>query len=78
MTVTVSILHHFKDLRDPRIYTDNGRHRLLDIVVIAMLAVLSGADGWAISARGRIHVEPGSPRFWRCHTASLPETPSDA
>jgi predicted transposase YbfD/YdcC len=47
MVVTVSISDHFKDLEDPRIYTDNGRHRLLDIVVIAMLAVLSGADGWA-------------------------------
>jgi predicted transposase YbfD/YdcC len=45
--VAVSILHHFKELRDPRIFTDNKRHRLLDIVVIAILAVLSGADGWA-------------------------------
>ena len=45
--MSVSILEHFKDLEDPRIYTDNKRHRLLDIVVIAMLAVLSGADGWA-------------------------------
>jgi len=45
--VTVSILDHFKDLEDPRIYTDNQRHQLLDIVVISMLSVLCGAEGWA-------------------------------
>ena len=45
--MTVSILDHFKDLEDPRIYTDNQRHQLLDIVVISMLSVLCGAEGWA-------------------------------
>jgi predicted transposase YbfD/YdcC len=45
--VTVSILDRFKDLEDPRIYTENQRHQLLDIVVISMLAVLCGAEGWA-------------------------------
>ena len=45
--MTASILDHFKDLEDPRIFTDNQRHQLLDIVVISMLSVLCGAEGWA-------------------------------
>jgi predicted transposase YbfD/YdcC len=46
MSADVCIAHHFDRLRDPRIATDNKRHKLLDIVVITILAVLSGAEGW--------------------------------
>ena len=67
MAVTVSILDHFKDLRDPRIYTDNQRHELLDIVVIAMLAVLSGAEGWA-----DIFTWADSRRTWLATFLTLP------
>ena len=41
----VSMEHHFSDLEDPRI--DRGKlHKLLDIVVIAICAVICGADSW--------------------------------
>ena len=40
-----SIEHHFSDLEDPRI-DRTKRHKLLDIVVIAICAVICGADGW--------------------------------
>ena len=40
-----SILEHFSTLEDPRI--ERGKeHQLLDIVVLAICAVVSGAEGW--------------------------------
>jgi predicted transposase YbfD/YdcC len=40
-----SIEHHFADLDDPRI--DRSKlHKLLDIVVIAICAIICGADDW--------------------------------
>ena len=40
-----SIMDHFQDLDDPRIERSK-RHQLLDIVVIAICAVICGADSW--------------------------------
>ena len=41
----LSLAHHFADLTDPRI--DRSRlHELLDIVAIAICAVIAGADTW--------------------------------
>ena len=40
-----SILDHFRDLDDPRIERSK-RHQLLDIVAIAICAVICGADSW--------------------------------
>src|SRR4051794_9194929 len=41
----LSIAHHFADLTDPRI--DRSRlHELLDIITIALCAVVAGADSW--------------------------------
>ena len=40
----VSILEYFKDLEDPR-SSVNQKHLLGDLIVISMLAVISGADG---------------------------------
>jgi predicted transposase YbfD/YdcC len=40
-----AIKKHFSTLEDPRVERTK-RHPLVDIVVIAMLAVLCGADGW--------------------------------
>ena len=41
----LSLAHHFADLTDPRI--DRSRlHELLDIVAIAICAVVAGADSW--------------------------------
>lgn len=41
----VSFAAHFADLPDPRI-ARKRRHELLDIVVIALSAVICGAEGW--------------------------------
>jgi len=43
-TATSTIITHFAGLADPRRY--NRRHKLLDIVVIAICAVICGADDW--------------------------------
>ena len=41
----LSLAHYFADLTDPRI--DRSRlHELLDIVAIAICAVVAGADSW--------------------------------
>ena len=38
------VARHFKDLEDPRSHV-NRRHPLVSVVVIALMAVLAGADG---------------------------------
>ena len=40
-----SIERHFADLEDPRVERTK-EHKLLDIVVVAICAVICGADGW--------------------------------
>lgn len=42
---TTSIDRHFSDLSDPRVNRQR-RHELLDIVTIAITALICGADGW--------------------------------
>jgi predicted transposase YbfD/YdcC len=42
---SVSLLEHFATLPDPRVLRTR-RHELLDIVVIAICAVISGAESW--------------------------------
>ena len=50
--LNTSFLEHFANLKDPRIERSK-EHLLKDIIAIAILAVLSGADGWvAIEAYG--------------------------
>ena len=41
-----SIIEHFSEVKDPRIER-HKRHKLLDIMVIAICGVICGADGWA-------------------------------
>jgi hypothetical protein len=36
---------HFRDLKDPRVERTRA-HQLIDIIAIAILAVMSGASGW--------------------------------
>lgn len=43
---TGKIEEHFGKIRDPRI-GNATRHKLLDIIVISILAVICGADGWS-------------------------------
>src|SRR4051812_34700190 len=41
----LSIQHHFGNLRDPR--RQHGQlHRLLDVIVIALCAVIAGSNTW--------------------------------
>src|SRR5512143_4016600 len=54
---SVSLQHHFAELIDPR-SERSRRHELLDIVGIAICAVISGAESWtAIEAYG--HAKQG-------------------
>src|SRR4051794_25106688 len=41
----LSIGHHFAELRDPR-RQHGQRHRLLDVIVIALCAVIAGSNTW--------------------------------
>jgi len=43
--LTSNFLQHFATLSDPRIERTKD-HLLIDIIAIAILAVISGADGW--------------------------------
>jgi predicted transposase YbfD/YdcC len=52
-TTPVSLPHHFADLIDPRAERSR-RHELLDLIGIAICAVISGAESWtAVEAYGR-------------------------
>jgi len=44
-TVNASIVEHFQTLEDPRIERAK-RHRLLDILVIALCTLLTGGEGF--------------------------------
>lgn len=46
MDLSGSFLKHFDKLEDPRTETHNKRHSLNDILVIAILAIIGGADTW--------------------------------
>jgi predicted transposase YbfD/YdcC len=55
MTTSLSIKSHFRKLRDPR-RRHCREHRFLDIIVIAICAVIGNADSWrAIALWGRTH-----------------------
>lgn len=45
MTTPLTIKHHFRRLKDPRI-NRHKKHQLLDIVIVAMCAVICGAEDW--------------------------------
>jgi predicted transposase YbfD/YdcC len=65
-TTSLDIKKHFLGLKDPR-RRHRRRHRLLDIVVLAVCAVTGGADNWEeIAAFGRRH------RAWFQRYLSLP------
>ena len=55
--LNTSFLEHFANLNDPRIERSKA-HLLKDIIAIAILAIISGADGWvAIEAYGNAKYE---------------------
>ena len=43
--LNTSFLEHFANLNDPRIERSKA-HLLKDIIAIAILAIISGVDGW--------------------------------
>ncbi|HYV38110.1 MAG TPA: ISAs1 family transposase [Gemmataceae bacterium] len=45
MSTPLTIKHHFRKVKDPRI-NRHKRHALLDIIVVALCAVLCGAKDW--------------------------------
>ncbi len=52
--VSTGIGAHFRELPDPRRETMNGRHKFLDILVIAICGAICGANDWvAVAAFGR-------------------------
>src|SRR4051794_9362612 len=53
----------FRDLPDPRITTANTRHALVDILAIAVCAIISGANGWEQIAEYGRRKEPFFRRF---------------
>jgi predicted transposase YbfD/YdcC len=44
-TASAGIMEHFEEMRDPR--DDNRWHLLMDMIMIAICAVVCGADGWS-------------------------------
>lgn len=57
LTLESSIFKHFCQLEDPRVERTK-QHQLIDIVAIAILAVISGADSWqAIETFGQAKLE---------------------
>lgn len=46
MNLTETFFTHFKPLEDPREDNHNRRHNFHDILVIAILGTICGADGW--------------------------------
>jgi predicted transposase YbfD/YdcC len=55
--VNTSFLEHFANVKNPRIERSK-EHLLKDIIAIAILAIISGADGWvAIEAYGNAKYE---------------------
>ena len=62
----VSITNHFEDLEDRRIERSN-RNRLLDIISIAICAVICGADSWVY-----VEMLSGSKEEWFVTFLKLP------
>jgi len=44
--LTRVIEEHFKSLPDPRRRTMNLRHKFIDILIIAICAIICGANSW--------------------------------
>jgi predicted transposase YbfD/YdcC len=43
---TAGIIDHFAALPDPRIHIKKNEHKLIDIITIAVCAIIRGADNW--------------------------------
>ena len=47
MELAHTFLKHFSDIQGFRLQNHNFRHKLSDILIIAVLGTICGADGWA-------------------------------
>lgn len=66
LTLESTFIQHFACLEDPRVERTK-HHLLIDIIAIAILAVIGGADGWvAIETYGQAKQE------WLASFLSLP------
>ena len=45
MSTGISLMEHLRQVRDPRIERTR-RHELMDLLAIALCAVIGGADNW--------------------------------
>ena len=56
-TAPESLIEHFSKLEDPRV-DRNKKHELIDVIVLCVCAVVSGAEGWSdIEEFGRTKLE---------------------
>ena len=56
-TAPGSLIEHFSKLEDPRV-DRNKKHELIDVIVLCVCAVVSGAEGWSdIEEFGRTKLE---------------------
>ena len=63
----VNIKKHFSKLKDPRVQ-GRTRHRLLDIIVMAICGVICGCDDWQ-----QVETFARSRRDWLSRFLRLPE-----
>jgi len=57
LATPLTIKHHFRKLKDPRI-NRHKRHHLLDIIIVALCAVLCGAKDWQqVEAFGKLRLD---------------------
>ena len=57
MAAPQSLIEHFAKLEDPRV-DRNKKHELIDVIVLCVCAVVSGANGWSdIEEFGRAKLE---------------------
>ena len=68
---------HFRTLQDPR-RVNSCQHLLLDIIAIAICAVIANADDWQGVETSATTAGTGSRPSWSCPMASPPTTPSSA
>jgi hypothetical protein len=40
------LMDYFKEVKDPRRETKHKKYPLIEVIVISILAVMCGADGW--------------------------------
>ena len=66
---TASLTEHFGSLVDPRI-DRTKRHKLIDILVIALCGTIAGADSW-VDVRGGLVCLNSAARFDKWNRAAV-------